>query len=302
MDNFEITLDKIELVKDRTGVSYREAKEALEKSEGNVVDAIVGIEDTINSNIKKDSKVNELVADVKEAVRKGNVAKIVIKKGDDVVLNLPVNVGLIGTVLFPWATLAGVIAAFGTKCTIELFRENGEVVNVSEKAGDVVETVVSKGGVVLDEAKDKGSDLFSAAKEKGGELFSTVVEKSGDLVDAAKDKSGDLMEMAKSKAADIKAKAPKVEPIKADDFDLSDLELDEMEPLGEEVCDKAEEACCEAAEKAEEVCDKAEEACCEAAEKVEEACDKADEACCKAAEKVEEACEKTAEVCEKPEE
>lgn len=279
MDNFEITLDKIELVKDRTGVSYREAKEALEKSEGNVVDAIVGIEDTINSNIKKDSKVNELVADVKEAVRKGNVAKIVIKKGDDVVLNLPVNVGLIGTVLFPWATLAGVIAAFGTKCTIELFRENGEVVNVSEKAGDVVETVVSKGGVVLDEAKDKGSDLFSAAKEKGGELFSTVVEKSGDLVDAAKDKSGDLMEMAKSKAADIKAKAPKVEPIKADDFDLSDLELDEMEPLGEEVCDKAEEACCEAAEKVEEACDKAEEACCEAAEKVEEACDKAAEAC-----------------------
>ena len=302
MDNFEITLDKIELVKDRTGVSYREAKEALEKSEGNVVDAIVGIEDTINSNIKKDSKVNELVADVKEAVRKGNVAKIVIKKGDDVVLNLPVNVGLIGTVLFPWAMLAGVIAAFGTKCTIELFRENGEVVNVSEKAGDVVETVVSKGGVVLDEAKDKGSDLFSAAKEKGGELFSTVVEKSGDLVDAAKDKSGDLMEMAKSKAADIKAKAPKVEPIKADDFDLSDLELDEMEPLGEEVCDKAEEACCEAAEKAEEVCDKAEEACCEAAEKVEETCDKAEEACCEAAEKVEEACEKTAEVCEKPEE
>ena len=252
MDNYEITLDKIELVKDRTGVSYREAKEALEKSEGNVVDAIVGIEDTINSNIKKDSKVNELVADVKEAVRKGNVAKIVIKKGDDVVLNLPVNVGLIGTVLFPWAMLAGVIAAFGTKCTIE--------------------------------------------------LFSTVVEKSGDLVDAAKDKSGDLMEMAKSKAADIKAKAPKVEPIKADDFDLSDLELDEMEPLGEEVCDKAEEACCEAADKVEEACDKAEEACCKAAEKVEEACDKAAEACCKAAEKVEEACEKTAEVCEKPEE
>ena len=35
----EITLEKIELVKDRTGVSYKEAKEALEKSEGSVVDA-----------------------------------------------------------------------------------------------------------------------------------------------------------------------------------------------------------------------------------------------------------------------
>ena len=33
----EITLEKIELVKDRTGVSYKEAKEALEFAGGNVV-------------------------------------------------------------------------------------------------------------------------------------------------------------------------------------------------------------------------------------------------------------------------
>ncbi len=267
MEDFEITLDKIELVKDRTGVSYREAKEALEKTQGNVVDAIVDIEDGINANIKKDSKVNELVADVKEAVRKGNVAKIVIKKGEDVVLNLPVNVGLIGTVLFPWAMLAGVIAAFGTKCSIELFKENGDVVNVSEKAGDVMETVVSKGGVVLDEAKDKGSEVFNAAVVKGSEIFTTVKEKSGDFVDAAKDKSEDFVEMAKSKAADIKSRAPKMEPIKADDFDLSDLELDEMESLGEAE-KKAGECCCEAEKKAEECCceaeKKAEECCCEA--------------------------------------
>lgn len=40
----EITLEKVDLVKDRTGVSYTEAKEALEASEGNVVDALVFIE------------------------------------------------------------------------------------------------------------------------------------------------------------------------------------------------------------------------------------------------------------------
>ena len=37
----EVTLEKIELVKDRTGVTYKEAKEALEAADGNVVDAIV---------------------------------------------------------------------------------------------------------------------------------------------------------------------------------------------------------------------------------------------------------------------
>lgn len=47
----EITLEKVDLVKDRTGVSYTEAKEALEASEGNVVDALVFIEN------KKKTKV-----------------------------------------------------------------------------------------------------------------------------------------------------------------------------------------------------------------------------------------------------
>ena len=53
----EITLEKIELVKDRTGVSYKEAKDALEAAEGSVVDAIIAIEDTVDEKPAK--KVNE---------------------------------------------------------------------------------------------------------------------------------------------------------------------------------------------------------------------------------------------------
>lgn len=45
----EITLEKIELVKDRTGVTYAEAKQALEEADGSVVDAIIAIEETINA-------------------------------------------------------------------------------------------------------------------------------------------------------------------------------------------------------------------------------------------------------------
>ena len=53
----EITLEKIELVKDRTGVSYKEAKEALEAADGSVVDAIIAIEETVN--ISTGSKAGE---------------------------------------------------------------------------------------------------------------------------------------------------------------------------------------------------------------------------------------------------
>ena len=237
----EITLEKIELVKDRTGVGYKEAKEALEKTDGSVVDAIILIEDTIDESTKEGEKKNvEILNTVKEAVRKGNVSKIVIKKGDEIVMNLPVNIGIIGTVLFPWAAIGGCIAALGTKCSIELVKEDGAVVNVSEKAAKTFETVKDKGSVIYDEVKDKGGDLFETAKDKGSDLFEAAKDQSGDLFEAARDKGGSIYESARDKGGDLyeaakdkltrdKAVDPDETFAKNNDFDLSDLDLDEME-------------------------------------------------------------------------
>ena len=237
----EITLEKIELVKDRTGVGYKEAKEALEKTDGSVVDAIILIEDTIDESTKEGEKKNvEILNTVKEAFRKGNVSKLVIKKGDEIVMNLPVNIGIIGTVLFPWAAIGGCIAALGTKCSIELVKEDGAVVNVSEKAAKTFETVKDKGSVIYDEVKDKGGDLFETAKDKGSDLFEAAKDKSGDLFEAAKDKGGSIYESARDKGGDLyeaakdkltrdKAVDPDETFAKKNDFDLSDLDLDEME-------------------------------------------------------------------------
>ena len=186
----EITLEKIELVKDRTGVSYKEAKEALEAAEGSVVDAIIAIEESMD--VKSKSKLGEqssaIIDKVKEAIRKGNVAKIVVRKGDDVMLNLPVNVGIVGTVLAPWAAVAGVVAVFGTKCTIELVKDDGEIVDISEMATDTFEDVVEKGSVIADEMKEKGGEYFETVKSKANEAF---------------DKASDAYEKAKKKAADV---------------------------------------------------------------------------------------------------
>lgn len=236
----EITLEKIELVKDRTGVGYKEAKEALEKTDGSVVDAIILIEETIDESTKETEKKNvQILETIKDAVHKGNVSKIVIKKDGETVMNLPVNIGIIGTVLFPWAAIGGCIAALGTKCSIELVKEDGGVVNVSEKASQTFETVKDKGGVIYDEVKDKSGNFFETAKDKGTGLFETAKDKGSDLFEAAKDKGGDLYEAAKDKSGGIyeaakdrfaKEKEPEEETYaKPNDFDLSDLDLDGME-------------------------------------------------------------------------
>ncbi len=177
----EITLEKIELVKDRTGVTYKEAKEALEEAEGSVVDAIIQIEESID--IKAKSKLSEqsavIIEKVKKAIKKGNVSKIIVRKGDDVMLNLPVNVSIIGSVLAPWAAVAGIIAIFGTKCTIELVKDNGEIVDISEIATDTFEEVVEKGSVIADEVKEKSGEVFVSVKAKANDAINKAVKKEG---------------------------------------------------------------------------------------------------------------------------
>ncbi|PKM84800.1 MAG: ubiquitin [Firmicutes bacterium HGW-Firmicutes-11] len=185
----EITLEKIELVKDRTGVSYKEAKEALESSNGSVVDAIISIEESID--VKAKSKIGEqsamVVDKIKSAVRKGNVSKVIVRKGDEVMLNLPVSVSIIGSVLAPWAAVAGIIAVFGTKCTIELVKDNGEVIDISEIATDTFEDVVEKGSEIANEVKDKGSDVFDSVKTKATDAINKATKKDVEDCDCGDD-------------------------------------------------------------------------------------------------------------------
>lgn len=196
----EITLEKIELVKDRTGVSYKEAKEALEASAGNVVDAIISIEDSID--IKSKSRITEQSAQVveklKEIVKKGNVSKISIKKNGEVILNLSVNIGIIGTVIAPWAAIAGTIAALGTKCQIEVIKENGEIIDVTEMAYGTFDEVREKGSAFADDLKNKGEEVYHNVKDKATDAMNKASKKdcckdetqpAEDSADPAKDET-----------------------------------------------------------------------------------------------------------------
>ena len=137
----DITLEKVDAVVDRTGVSYKEAKDALEKSDGNVIEAIVYLEQQRKSwGSSVSDKGEEVLDKLKEAIRKGNATKIIIKKDGDIIMNIPVTAGAIGTILsLPMAAI-GLSAAMLSKCTFEIVREDGQIVNVN----DVVEKKVDK--------------------------------------------------------------------------------------------------------------------------------------------------------------
>ena len=122
----EITIEAIEKVMEKTGVEYKAAKEALTKTNGNVEEAIKLIRpDTIDIGEEAKAAVEKL----KKKVEEGNVDRIQIRKDDQVVLSVPVNVGIIGGILglaaAPWALIAGSVAAFGLGCKLEVVKKDG---------------------------------------------------------------------------------------------------------------------------------------------------------------------------------
>ncbi|MBQ7702885.1 MAG: DUF4342 domain-containing protein [Firmicutes bacterium] len=236
----EITLEKIELVKDRTGVSYKDAKDALEACDGSVVDAIIAIEEKMDE--KEPGSIGEYVrttvAKVKELVNKGNITKISVKKDDESIVNIPVTVGLVGAVLAPWGLLAAAIAAFGFKCKVELTADDGKLIDISEKEVKPSEQVKEKAGVVVDELKNRAPEVVDKVKDASQDAFGNLKDKAPEVFDKAKAAGQEAFGNLKEKAPEYfdKAKAAGQEAFEnlkdkvagEDDFEV-EIEVDEKE-------------------------------------------------------------------------
>lgn len=158
----EISLEQVDKVIERTGVTYKEAKEALEATEGDVLEAIIYIE-TQNqkkeqSKNEKNQTVEEFKEWIKETINKGNVTRIKIKKEDKELLDIPANAGIASVAiaaLMPSLLAIGVLTVVSCKLTVEITFEDGNV--------SVVNTVVSE---TAKDVKDKASEIGEKIKSK----------------------------------------------------------------------------------------------------------------------------------------
>lgn len=158
----EILLEQVDKVIERTGVTYKEAKEALEATEGDVLEAVIYIE--TNNQKKEQSKneknqtIEEFKEWIKETINKGNVTRIKIKKEDKELLDIPANAGIAGAALaalMPSLLAIGVLTVVSCKLTVEITFEDGNV--------SVVNTVVSE---TAKNVKDKASEIGGKIKSK----------------------------------------------------------------------------------------------------------------------------------------
>lgn len=61
---------------------------------------------------------------VKELVHQGNVRRITVRHDGNIVLSIPVTLGVVGTLLVPWAAAVGAVAAILTNCSLEVERQS----------------------------------------------------------------------------------------------------------------------------------------------------------------------------------
>lgn len=76
-----------------------------------------------------EAKAKEIVEQLKELVKKGNVTHIRVRKDNNIILNLPMTVGVLGTVIgmaaAPWAVIIAAISTIGLSCTVEVEKKDG---------------------------------------------------------------------------------------------------------------------------------------------------------------------------------
>jgi hypothetical protein len=137
VDNNDL-LEKIDLIRDRMDVSYKEAREALENAGGDLVEALVLLESQFEevpgrlNDLKErwtqkiQGKSDEVVSRLKQIMEKGTATKIRLKQGDRTLLEIPAGVGVLGAVGMLMSTELAVLGAIGTvaalfnRCTLEV--------------------------------------------------------------------------------------------------------------------------------------------------------------------------------------
>ena len=144
--NEEIAEETEASAEETTGEEIAEEFEAVEEDIANEAEEVTGEEiaeefEAVAEDVTKEaeaeaedikSEANDIAAKIKALVKDGNVTFIRIRKDDTVILNLPVTVGIIGTVIglaaAPWIVIIATLTTLGLKCTVEVEKKDGSIV------------------------------------------------------------------------------------------------------------------------------------------------------------------------------
>lgn len=185
-----ITIEMVDKVMERVpSASYKEVKEALVHSDGDILEAIIYLEENSGAikakkkvedffekskedaeEVRKSTEekigkdVEELKAQLKELFAKSNRVRVVVEKEGKIIMNIPFTVGVIGIAMMPLLTILGLSAAVLSKYRIKIQNEaDGETVDLGELNEE--KAIVLK-DMFVNTAKDLKETVVKKKEEK----------------------------------------------------------------------------------------------------------------------------------------
>lgn len=133
------SLELIEMLRERAHVTYEEARAALENCNDDIVEALIYLEKQgkIRASEKETTKKGGFFATLKRLVKASFVTKFIISKEGDTIVNLPLAVVIIVTLLVPPLAILGLLVALFTGCRIRLEKPGCDDLKINKTFDDL---------------------------------------------------------------------------------------------------------------------------------------------------------------------
>ena len=134
-----INLETIEILRERANVSYEEARAALEKSDGNIVEALIYLEkqDRLKPPPQGSGSQTGFWATVNKYLKIGNETKFVVSQDGRIVLDLSLTIVILVTLILPPLTLIGLLAAIFTGHKIRMEKPGARDMPINKTFDDI---------------------------------------------------------------------------------------------------------------------------------------------------------------------
>lgn len=186
----DITLEKIDQILERVpSASYAEAKEALVISDGNVLDAIIYLEQNKKTTkVKNKAKekmetalgkdAEEIKNQLKEMLKRSNVIRVIVEKDNKIIMNIPLTVGVVGLALGPLVTLVGLSAAVIGKFNIKVQNEEDKTV---VDLGELNEETLNMLKNMLTSTAKEVTDVVKHNKKDDKDITEELIKEDDDI-------------------------------------------------------------------------------------------------------------------------
>ncbi|NLM46636.1 MAG: DUF4342 domain-containing protein [Firmicutes bacterium] len=125
----DITLEKIDEIRERTGLNYKDAKELLEEAKGDVVKALIileeeggldeGGEDRTGMGGMKEMMSEKIVGSVKRVFSQGTKTRIRVSNEEGTLLEFPATLMVAGALLAPRITALTTVVLLMAQYSLE---------------------------------------------------------------------------------------------------------------------------------------------------------------------------------------